>query len=974
MRKILACLLILCSLATKAQLYNNEWIDHAKTYYKFKVSRTGLYRIPQSTLATAGLTAPAEHYQLWRNGVEVPIYTSKAAGTLGSGDYIEFWGRHNDGVADKSLYRQPDFQLNDKWSLETDTSVYFLTVNSAGNNKRLSEVANNTAGNSLPAEPFFTHTIGNYFKDKINPGYAVNVGEYLYSSSYDKGEGYTSGDLGNGTWLTTTFTNLFIYPQGPAPVFRINISGNAINTRQYRAEINDQTIVESDVDYFNYVRDSAVFPLAHLSTNSATVKVSNRGTTPNDRMVIHQYEFSYPREFNFGGASNFEFHLPARAAGAYLEISGFSFGSIAPVLYDLTAGKRYVGELSGSLVKIVVEPATAEHNYVLVSQEGSNHTAVTSLRSRTFTNYSLPANAGNYLIISNPALFAGANGTNPVEEYRGYRSSAAGGSFAAKVYLTEDLADQFSFGIKGHPESIRNFLRYARAKFPSLPKNILLIGKAVNYIHARGSAASPEMDKLNFVPTFGWPASDMLLTAEPGDGHPLTPIGRLSVINAEEIFGYLRKVKEYELAQKTASPYIKDKAWMKNVVHIVGASEPGLQLILDNYMNDYKNIIKDTLFGAKVTTFTKSSPEAVEQVNSGAMDRLFEEGISLITYFGHSSATTLDFNLSNPDQYNNQGKYPMFIGLGCNAGNFYNFNPARLFTKETLSERYVLAPDRGTIGFIASSHFGIVHYLDISNSRQYKSIAYEDYGKSMGEIMVKTIRSTYDFTTQDDFYARAQSEETSLHGDPAIILNTHAKPDYVIEPQLVKIAPAFISVADNSFKLHATFLNQGKAVSKEIVIEVKQEYPGGSSRVVYRDTIPGTRYTDSLVIDIPIVASRDKGANKLTVTIDADNTTEELFETNNSVTKEVFIYEDEARPVFPYNFAIVNQQNIKLKASTANPFSPVQQYRMELDTTELFSAPLATQTVSASGGVIEFDPGVSFADSTVYYWRIAPLP
>jgi hypothetical protein len=31
----------------------------------------------------------------------------------------------NDGKPDKELYRLPDYQLNDKWSLSTDTSVYF---------------------------------------------------------------------------------------------------------------------------------------------------------------------------------------------------------------------------------------------------------------------------------------------------------------------------------------------------------------------------------------------------------------------------------------------------------------------------------------------------------------------------------------------------------------------------------------------------------------------------------------------------------------------------------------------------------------------------------------------------------------------------------------------------------------------------------------------------------------------------------
>ena len=70
MKKILACLLLLAAFVTKAQVYNNEWIDYSKTYYKFKVGKNGVYRIPQSVLTSAGLgTTPAQYFQLWRNGV-----------------------------------------------------------------------------------------------------------------------------------------------------------------------------------------------------------------------------------------------------------------------------------------------------------------------------------------------------------------------------------------------------------------------------------------------------------------------------------------------------------------------------------------------------------------------------------------------------------------------------------------------------------------------------------------------------------------------------------------------------------------------------------------------------------------------------------------------------------------------------------------------------------------------------------------
>ena len=83
MKNIFLPFFILCTIAATAQ-YNNSWIDYSKPYYKFKVGKNGLYRISQSVLASAGLgNTPAEHFQLWRNGEEVRLYTSVASGVLG---------------------------------------------------------------------------------------------------------------------------------------------------------------------------------------------------------------------------------------------------------------------------------------------------------------------------------------------------------------------------------------------------------------------------------------------------------------------------------------------------------------------------------------------------------------------------------------------------------------------------------------------------------------------------------------------------------------------------------------------------------------------------------------------------------------------------------------------------------------------------------------------------------------------------
>ncbi|MBN8789169.1 MAG: hypothetical protein J0I84_18975 [Terrimonas sp.] len=191
MKKLLLIICILTCYIARAQ-YNNEWIDYNKTYYKFPVGKNALNRISQSVLQSIGLAnTPAEQFQLWRNGVQVPVFTSVASGTLGGSDYIEFWGEMNDGKTDAGLYPNINFQLCDKWSLETDTASYFLTVNPSGNNLRLTDEVNNVAANVLPAEQYFMHTEGQYFKNKINSGcYRICIFFYIRQRGRIYKQGY----------------------------------------------------------------------------------------------------------------------------------------------------------------------------------------------------------------------------------------------------------------------------------------------------------------------------------------------------------------------------------------------------------------------------------------------------------------------------------------------------------------------------------------------------------------------------------------------------------------------------------------------------------------------------------------------------------------------------------------------------------------------------------------------------------------
>ncbi|HTL09627.1 MAG TPA: C25 family cysteine peptidase [Chitinophagaceae bacterium] len=981
MKKLLTLFLLLYGSYSYAQSFNNEWIDYSKTYYKFKSNRTGLFRIPQSTLAGIGWSAiPSEQFKLWRNGQEVTLYAS-SAGVLPGNGYLEFWGEANDGKPDRVLYRDPVFQHTDKLSLQTDSVVYFLTVDAATTNRRFSDDPNNVSANTLPAEPYFMYTAGTYFRSQINPGFAEVIGENVYSSSYDKGEFYSTPDIRPGAPVTDRQNNLFAFTTGPAVTLKFGAVGNALNTRTIRASVNTTLVKDTTCDYFNDIVVSTSFPASLLASGAADVTFADNATstTTNDRMVVSFYEMTYPRKFDFANADNFKFNLPATGTGYFLQISNFRYGAVAPVLYDLVYQRKYTGDISTpGLVQFVLPAATLTRNFVLVNEEASNYVniAAQDFKPKTFVNFNIAANQGNYIIISSPILYNGANGVNPVDEYKNYRSSPDGGSFSAKVYDIDELVDQFAYGIKKHPLSVKNFMRFARARFALTPQYVLLIGHGVAYNSYARYQSDPLADKLNIVPTFGWPASDNLLSSADGASPvPITPIGRLSVVTASEISNYLEKVKEYETVQRTSPNTIAGRGWMKNVVQITGASEPYLGTVLCDYMQNYKTIISDTLVGANVSTFCKSTSTEIEQVSSDQIGKKFDEGFSFFCYFGHSSSTVLEFNISDPNSFNNAGRYGVYSVNGCNAGDFFVFDPQRFNFTPTLSEKFTLAKQRGSVAFLASTHFGIVNYLNIFITSMYNLMGKTDYGASIGKLNRDASQQLIVVSGGGDYHARLHAEEMTLHGDPALKLNFQPLPDYDIEEPQVVINPQFVSIAEDKFSARIKIYNLGKAVKDSITVEIKRQFPDNSIATVQRVKIPGILYTDSLKVDLPIVATRDKGLNKLIITVDADQLVTEVTEANNSVTKEFYIYEDEARPAYPYNYAIVNQPTVKLYASTANPLSGLKQYVMEMDTTELFNSSLkVSKTVSSVGGLLEFDPGISLQDSTVYYWRTALQP
>lgn len=980
-----------CFNIANAQPFKNNWINYSKTYFKFRVGpfgydivnapiRKGIVRINQPTLASAGLsTVPAEQFQLWSNGVQQPIYTSKTTGIFGPTDFIEFYGEIANGKIDHDFYPSPNDQINTNWNLSTDSSTYFLTTNS-GINLRLFDAPNNAASSLLAAEKNFTYTTGRYYRSAINNGFGVIDSKVLYLSSFERGEGFTSravrpNNCGCSTKeLPQIFSSLMADTINTTCAVAMTMVGNAQNERAVKVFFNGDSIASVKMNFYN-----TAFPqinnlsATRIMNDQVTILTRDSCTEYNDEIRVGQIELTYKRKFNFSNASIFEFTLEPSPTGRLIKIVNFSGGNTPPILYDLTNKKRYAAlNISADTLRFLTEPSAMAYQLVLARGDGTTAQNIPLLKSIQFTNFTNTNNQSDYIIISTASLLGASPNDNYAEQYRAYRSSNAGGGYQAKIYTIEQLEDQFAYGIKLHPLAVKEFIRFARNNFQTVIKNVFILGKAVSYASYRLTGQNPLIDKINLVPTYGFPGSDNLLVSDGFSDLAAVPIGRLSAVSPQEIGVYLEKVKQYEAQQINDADSIENKGWAKQVLLLTGANDPYLGVILDTMMNNYHRTIADTSFGAAVSQYSKTAdPEGFADAVVNFAN-VYNRGSAWLTYFGHSSAQSIDFSLDNPNNYNNEGRYPVFLVNGCLAGNIFDFDANRLSNIATLSEKFIMAPQRGSIAYLSNSSFGVVNYLDIFTKEIYKSVAVTKYGQTLGTILQESFTNALQITGFNDFYGRMHAQQYTLHGDPALRFNTYALPDYTVQANNIVVADLPLSICDAFAEVKLRIFNLGKAVKDSVRCTVYR-LDDKDSTILFRRRLKYIPASDSLSIQIPIVPNENAGTVNYVAIIDDDKQVTELSEKNNVANFNISINPIELKPIYPYNYAIISNNKIRLCASTALLNDTTRRkYVVEIDTTSLFNSPAKRRlTTNAAGGLVVFKTLNLPLDHQVYFWRVA---
>ncbi len=962
------------------QDYGNEWINFDQQYFKIGVAEDGIYRISFSDLQNAGFplnTTDPRRLQLFHRGEEVAIHVEgEGDAVFNTTDFIEFYGLRNDGTLDADLYEPPASQPHPFYNIFSDTSAYFLTFRlTPGNGKRMENFSENNTG-SLPAQVAHLEDVLQLNVNDYSQGRGFSTDEVIRFTGYDIGEGWTSGAIQEGQNLEFVIDGISNANQAAGdPQLEVLLVGR--DNLQHNVEVQvgpDVGALRSlgTVQFFGFETGSLTSTLnwsdIDLPSGELLVRVLALGISGSNDLISTSFlRLNYPQEFDAASASK-TFNLISNPGNkSFVEITNVVNNTGIYDITDINNIIRIGFNQTGSTADLILDNTLVERQ-LHVNNGGNFRTPVVSRVDFREIN----AAAHDYIIITHKLLMRPSGGiSNPVKAYAEYRASNAGGGFDTLIVDMDQLYNQFSFG-ETSPLAIYKFMEYLVAEGD--PEYLFLIGKGLSpqsNFH-RNVTGFFEVTKFgqtfqvrDLVPPAGFPGSDIVFTAglNGTQFEPAVPVGRLPAKSSSEVVAYLNKVLEME-----SLPF--DDLWRKRLLHLSGGIRENELSRFLGYVNGFASVAENDFLGGDVTTVAKSLSSEIELINIA--DEL-NKGLNLVTFYGHSAPGVTDIDIgfaSDPVQgYNNAGRYPTFLINGCNAGQF--FRPDVIF-----GEDWIVAANRGAVGFIAHSFFGFEIALR-SYSNTFYQVGYGDstfISRSLGDIQKQVVLEYLENNSSTPANI-TQVQQMMLLGDPAVRLFGAERVDYEITEDnlfLESFNDEPITTLSDSFALKVIVRNFGRTSGDSISVNVTRTLSNGN--VLQYDSIyPPVLFQDTLTLVIQQSGESSFGNNRFDVALDPVNMIAELSENNNTATLNAFIQSFGTRNLFPLDYSIVSAQPVRLLVQSANLLEGTRDFLIELDTAFSFDSPFKkTTTVNAellAQWEVDLLPGTTANDSTVYFWR-----
>jgi hypothetical protein len=950
-----------------AQQYGWEWIRPYQPYYKVRVMQEGVFRINHSTLINiapfSNNISPAR-FQVFHLGLEQPLYIhGDQDGVFNAGDYIEFYGNKINGAFDSLLYRNPKDQPHPFQSYFSDTGFYYLTIlpdTSVVQPMRFANMFETNYG-VFTAEPYHMFQSRLFRREEYQEGINLTPNTEKYNTSeYTEGEGWGAMRIG----LRQTAVYPIPTPQylatGPAPRIEVRIAGvsdffltnppvnHHVVTSVAPAETQQYSTID-DRTYKGYVTQTYNVQLAPSNIGNASTLLRfqviddlNVGADFNSLMYAW---INYPRTYNFAQTTSMKVQVAHIQPGirTYVQVQNFGNGTkTAPLLYDMQNRKRVRGTFtSGNANFLMDKLAQPSQAYITDSIDFIEVTAIQPV------NLVIPNTQQNYeyLIVTHPLL------TDAATQYEIYRSGRY------KVYRTfvQELYDVYSYGIP-HPLAIRRFAQHLFDMQATKPQYLLLLGKG----YQNNLLNNQQVVARNLVPAIGVPAADNMYTHRfTNNGFEAQiPVGRIAARNNQEALNYLDKLRYYE------SPTDDLALWRKNILHISGGNNANEQNLFRNQINNNGNTIRNPAFGANVFSVNKSVNDPVQTNLRDELQGIINNGISMLTFLGHGSATVLDVNFGSLAETNNKDKYPLFYFNGCNIGNPSDLDPTN--ATDLYGPDFITAANKGVIGWLAHSNLTLDGRLFGQMNAFYQHFNNTNYGRPLGTIVSEVCRTL----SSTDELMRSHCTQLTLQGDPATIIHSPKHPDYALQTSDVFFAPAAPNASLDSFAVGVIVTNRGRATFDTIEVVARHTLPNGNSFALDTVKIRNLFFRDTVFFWVKNLGSNAVGNNQFEVHVNPSNKPQESVLSNNQVVLQRFLPGTGVTALVPQNFAIVNTDTVSLISQNNNIAVATVEYEFELDTSFYFNSPMKQRYLTTANAIAKWMVNLSLPDSTVYYWRV----
>jgi hypothetical protein len=958
MKNLAALILILLLPTILFAQHGNEWIDHQQVYVKIPVAKNGIYRLTNALLNNAGFPTNIDprNLQLYHRGAQQPlIVAGEEDGIFDGDDYVEFYGRKNDGTLDTKLYEDPSYQPHQYYNLFNDTTFYFLTVGAASG-ERMSFVSEPNIG-----YPDYTYHVDQQIK-VLSEFYAEGRNyRDIIKSTFDEGEGFMGKRIiqnGSESYTISNIQRMLTVVGNPSLELQLTGLGEMNHTAEVYVGAGARLLFSRTINNFESVVVNEQIQWSDIDAGGnlivkVMVKVANDDAA---RVSVNYIKMRYPQMLDMNNLDEYDFTVPANGASrSFLQISNAP-GSAR--IFDVTSDDVFeLATWHDGMLNTVVTSEDSERKLYATDKVITPAIVRVTFREIDPEEY-------NYIIISHRLLRKPGGGyADPVKAYAAYRASAAGGEHDTLVVNIDDVYNQFSYG-EQTPLAIFNFMSYLASG--RLPDYLFLIGKGldVNYNYFRNPSSYPNYK--NLIPSAGMPASDAAFT-EGLDGsiyRATVSTGRISAMKPEQVAAYLNKVIE-----KEGSGFSDLRK--KNLLHLSGGIHTGEPQAFRAYLEAFSGTAEGIYLGGKVDAIAKQSTDIkllniAEEVNAG---------LNLITFFGHSSPGTIDFDIGYVTDdvlgYHNKGKYPMLLMNGCQAGAF-QLNSSSATKAPVFGEDWINATDRGAVGFIAHSSYGFVHLL-----RKYSGIFYDvAFGdsvylaKGVGDVQ-REVAARYLEGINADEGDITQVQQMMLLGDPAVSLFGAAYPDYNLEDENISLTSLDenpVTSYSDSFAISFIVRNYGQARNKALHIQVKRTY-GNRQIITYDSTYSPLMYADTLTF---IIRGENKlyfGNNTFEIRIDANNEVTELDESNNVGYLDYFLPLNGTNNLFPRRFGIVSSRDVNLTFQHSDILSSERAFMIEVDTLNTFDSPYKKTFNPTATVLARQEMTLLENDSLVYYWR-----